>query len=315
MAAIIGGSLAGAKSFTSTSGPGMSLKQENLGFAYITETPCVVINVMRGGPSTGLPTVSSQADIMQARWGTHGDHPVIALTPSTVLEQFTETVRAFNLSEKYRMPVVILTDEIMGHAREAMEVPKPGELEVIDRQKPKASPADYKPFDISKGDIPPMANFGEGYRFHVTGLIHDEMGFPKPVGSAAEEQIKRLQRKIDDNYDDIVEVDEIMCDDAEVIVFAVGIVARAAKDAIKMARAKGIKAGLMKPRTIWPFPHKHIEKYKGKAKRIVVAEMNLGQMIGEVQRVAAGAIEVKGLLRADGDSPTPTQIVDALTGA
>ena len=177
MAAVIGASLAGKKSLTATSGPGMSLKLENLGYGYMAEVPCVVLNVMRGGPSTGTPTGPGQADIMQARWGTHGDHPCIALTPSTVYEQFSQTVRAFNLAEKYRMPVIILSDEIIGHMREAIEIPNEGELEVIKRQSPTCPPEEYKPYDNSVL-VPQMASFGQGYRYHVTGLNHDEYGFP-----------------------------------------------------------------------------------------------------------------------------------------
>ncbi len=309
MAAIIGASIAGAKSLTATSGPGMSLKLENLGFACITETPCVVVNVQRGGPSTGLPTGPSQSDIMQARWGTHGDHPCIAVTPSTVREQFTETVRAFNLSEKYRTPVIILTDEIIGHMREAVDIPEKGDLPVFDRVKPTVPPERYKPFDSSAGDIPPMANFGEGYRFHITGLNHDETGFPTNSGQVTEKEEKRIQRKIDANYDDIVKVEEYKCDDADIIVFAIGSVARSAKEAVDTARKNGLRLGLMKPLTIWPFPDKHIAGYHGKIKGMLVAEMNLGQMVNEVARASAGKFAVKGLFRIDSEPITPSQIV------
>ncbi|MDR2883895.1 MAG: 2-oxoacid:acceptor oxidoreductase subunit alpha [Deferribacteraceae bacterium] len=310
MAAIIGASIAGAKSLTATSGPGFSLKQENLGFACITETPCVIVNVQRGGPSTGLPTAASQSDIMQTRWGTHGDHPIIVVTPSTVLEQFTETVRAFNLAEKYRTPVVLLTDEIIGHTRESVTLPT--ELEVIDRTRPTVPPEQYKPFDTTQGDVPPMADFGTGYRFHITGLNHDISGFPSNNGQMAEREEIRMQRKLDNNYDDIVKVEEFMCDDAEVVVFAIGATARSAKDAVLAARKKGIKAGLLKPLTIWPFPDKHISNYKNKVKRMIVAELNLGQMVHEVRRMAEGAFEVDGIFRVDGEPITPSQILTAL---
>lgn len=308
MAAIIGASIAGVKSLTATSGPGMSLKQENLGFAYMAETPCVVVNVQRGGPSTGLPTAPSQSDIMQARWGTHGDHPCIALTPSTVCEQFTETVRAFNLSEKYRIPVIILTDEIIGHMREKIRIPEPGQLPVFDRIRPSLPPEEYKPYDSSFSLVPPMAAFGEGYRFHVTGLNHDATGFPTNSGAVAEREEKRMQRKIDEHYDDIVKVEEYRCEDADCVIFAVGVVARSAKDAVDMAREKGLRVGLMKPLTIWPFPDKHIAFYKGRIKRMVVAELNLSQMGREVRRAADGAFEVTSVLRADGEPITPGQI-------
>jgi 2-oxoglutarate ferredoxin oxidoreductase subunit alpha len=296
------------KSLTATSGPGMSLKQENLGYACITETPCVIVNVQRGGPSTGLPTSPSQSDIMQARWGTHGDHPIIVVTPSTVQEQFSETVRAFNLSEKYRTPVIILTDEIIGHMREAIDIPADGELLVIERECPDCSPSEYKPFDASASLVPPMASFGEGYRFHVTGLNHDASGFPTNSGAIAERDGIRLHKKIDGNYDDIVHVDEYRCDDAEIIIFAIGAVARSAVDTVDAAREAGIKMGLMKPLTIWPFPDKHIEARKGQIKRMIVAEMNLGQMVNEVKRVAGGAFEVQAVLRIDGEPIAPEQI-------
>ena len=231
MAAVIGASLAGKKSLTATSGPGMSLKLENLGYGYMAEVPCVVLNVMRGGPSTGTPTGPGQADIMQARWGTHGDHPCIALTPSTVYEQFSQTVRAFNLAEKYRMPVIILSDEIIGHMREAIEIPNEGELEVIKRQSPTCPPEEYKPYDNSVL-VPQMASFGQGYRYHVTGLNHDEYGFPTNSPKLIGLQEERLIKKVEENYDDIVQVEHFMCEDAEHIIFAFGSSARASKDAV-----------------------------------------------------------------------------------
>lgn len=313
MAAIIGASLAGKKSLTATSGPGMSLKMENLGFGCIAEVPCVILNVMRGGPSTGTPTGPGQSDIMQAKWGPHGDHPCIAITPSTVTEQFTETVRAFNLSEKYRTPVIILTDEIIGHMRESIEIPAKGDLEVFDRVKPTCKPEDYLPYDSSKGDVPPMANFGEGYRYHVTGLNHDASGFPTAKHELIESEEKRLIRKVEDNYDDIVKVEEFMCDDADRIVFAFGSSARSAKDAVIQLREKGVKAGLLKALTIWPFPDKHIEKYASMGiKGIIVPELNLGQATREVERAAKGKCKVEGLFRVDSDAIIPTQIADSL---
>lgn len=313
MAAIIGASLAGKKSLTATSGPGMSLKMENLGFGCIAEVPCVILNVMRGGPSTGTPTGPGQSDIMQAKWGPHGDHPCIAITPSTVTEQFTETVRAFNLSEKYRTPVIILTDEIIGHMRESIEIPEKGELEVFDRVKPSCSPTEYMPYDSSKGDVPPMANFGEGYRYHVTGLNHDATGFPTSKPELIESEEKRLIRKVEDNYDDIVKVEEFMCSDADRIVFAFGSSARSAKDAVIKLREKGIKAGLLKALTIWPFPDKHIEKYASKGiKGIIVPELNLGQATREVERATKGKCKVEGLFRVDSEAILPLQISESL---
>ncbi len=309
MAAVVGASIAGAKSLTATSGPGMSLKLENLGYAYMTETPCVIVNVQRGGPSTGMPTGPSQSDIMQARWGTHGDHQCIALTPSTVYEQFAETVRAFNLSEKYRIPVIILTDEIIGHMREKINIPDAGELEIFNRIKPTCAPEEYKPYECQGSYVPPMANFGDGYRYHITGLNHDISGFPTNSGAIAAKETLRMQAKIDSAYEDIVKVEEYMCDDADSIIFAVGAVARAAKDAVDIARAEGRKVGLIKPLTIWPFPDKHIRKYAGRIKNMFVAEMNLGQMFGEVQRAVNGAFGVRSIIRIDSEPITPEQIV------
>jgi len=311
MAATIGGSLAGKKSLTATSGPGMSLKLENLGYGYLTEVPCVIVNVMRGGPSTGLPTGPGQSDVMQAKWGTHGDHPAIVLTPHTVPEQLTETVRAFNLAEKYRLPVIILTDEIIGHMREAVEMPAPGDLEVVDRVRPTCDPKDYKPYKPNPETlVPEMADFGSGYRYHVTGLNHLEDGFPSNDGKLAQADEIRQENKVMKHYDDIVKVEEIDCDDAEVIIFAYGSSGRAAKEAVMKGREEGIKVGLFRPLTLWPFPEKHLEKYMGKAKAFVVPEMNLGMMNHEVERVAKGRATVAGLNKIDSDPINPVEILD-----
>lgn len=311
MAAVIGASLAGVKSLTATSGPGMSLKLENLGYGYMAEVPCVILNVMRGGPSTGTPTGPSQADIMQARWGTHGDHPCIALTPSTVYEQFSQTVRAFNLAEKYRMPVIILSDEIIGHMREAIEIPAKGELEVIDRMMPACSAEEYKPYDNSQL-VSPLAPFGSGYRYHVTGLNHDEYGFPTNSSKLIGMQEERLLLKIEENYDDIVQTEHFHCDDAEYIIFAFGSSARASKDAVLNLRKKGIKAGLLKPLTIWPFPDKDIVKYADKVKGILVPELSLGQTVREVSRAAGGKCKVEHIYRVDSEPISPAQIEKAV---
>lgn len=312
MAATIGGALAGQKALTATSGPGLSLKQENLGYACIAEIPCVIVNVQRGGPSTGLPTGPGQSDVMCAKWGTHGDHPIIALTPSTVKEQFDETVRAFNLAEKYRVPVILLTDEIIGHMREAIEIPAPGELEIIERNTPTCPPEEYFPYDDSKGDVPPFCSFGKGYRFHVTGLNHDKSGFPTNNGKMVEKDEIRMMRKIDANYDDIVKVEEYRCDDAEIFIFAFGASARSAKDAVDAAREQGYKVGLLKALTLWPFPEKHIKKYAEKAKGFIVPELNLGMIVHEVDRVVKGKAPVVGIHRVDAEPINPVQILDEI---
>lgn len=311
MGAVIGASLGGVKSMTATSGPGFSLKQENLGYAYMTEIPCVVVNVMRGGPSTGMPTGPSQSDVMQARWGTHGDHPTIALTPSTVEEIFYETIRAFNLSEKYRIPVILLTDEIIGHMREKIELPDPSEIEVIERVKPVCPPEEYLPYD-SRYDVPPLAVFGEGYRFHVTGLNHNDKGFPTNVNRIIQEQEERMVNKIKKNAADIIKYETYMIDDAEGVVFAFGSSARSAKAAVNEARRMGMKVGIFKPLTIWPFPEDAIYDIAGSVKFIIVPELNLGQIIYEVERASKGRTEVVGVNRVDPEPITPQQILDKI---
>ncbi|HUX05937.1 MAG TPA: 2-oxoacid:acceptor oxidoreductase subunit alpha [Acidobacteriota bacterium] len=312
IAAVIGASLAGVKSMTATSGPGYSLKQENIGYAALTEVPCVIFNVQRGGPSTGLPTSPAQADVLQAKWGTHGDHPVIVLAPTYVREVFDLTVRAFNLSEEYRVPVVVLLDEINAHMREKVELP--ASVEIVDRTKPTVSPEEYKPYDTSFGDIPPMANYGEGYRFHVTGLMHDATGFPsgdaKIVGACQE----RLLRKIDANVDKIAASKCRFHEEAETLVISFGSTARSVNHAVAELREEGLKLGTLRPLTLFPFPLKELEQAlsSGKTKRILVVELNMGQLILEIQRYVAGRVPVLGLHKADGEPITPEEVVDRI---
>ena len=232
MASVIGASLTGSKSITATSGPGVSLKQELIGYACIAEVPCVIINVMRGGPSTGMPTGPGQSDVMQAMWGTHGDHAAIALVPDSCQEIFTETVRAFNLAEKYRMPVQVLFDEIVGHMRERIEFPEPGELEVIDREAPSVSPADYKPDDSTKGQVPPLADFGSEYKYHVPGLNKADDGFPTTKASLVDAEERRQIDKVMDNIADIESNEEYMTEDGEVVIWAYGSCSRSAGYAV-----------------------------------------------------------------------------------
>lgn len=311
IAAAIGASLTGVKSMTATSGPGFSLKQENLGYAAIAEIPLVIVNVQRGGPSTGLPTSPAQGEVMQAKWGTHGDHPVIVLTPSSVKESFDLTVRAFNLAEKYRTPVILLTDEVVGHMREKIEIPDASEIEVFDRIKPEAGDENYRPYGVEKGDIvPKMAGFGDGYRYHVTGLFHDETGFPSNSSENAEIMLNRMMNKVSDNLDDIIEYEEYMTEDAEVIVFSYGSTARTAKSSVKRLRSEGIKAGLFRPITIWPFPEEKVLELGKQAKAIIVAEMNLGQLVLEVERVVKNEAEVCHIGRANGEVLTPDEIMN-----
>lgn len=311
LASVIGASLAGSKAMTATSGPGFSLMQEHIGFAAMTEVPCVIVNVMRGGPSTGLPTSPSQGDVMQARWGTHGDHPAIVLAPSSVGEVFDLTVRAFNLAERFRMPVILLYDEIIGHTRESVVLPE--SIEVVDRVRPNGDPGDFWPMVAPDDGVPPLPAFGDGYRFHVTGLTHDERGFPTNDSKVAEALITRLHRKIEAHEDEIIEVESFKLDDADIAIFAYGIVGRSAREAVLRARAEGVKVGLIRPVTLWPFPYAQVAEVAKAVDTLVVAEMNLGQLIGEVERAAAGQAEIVGYLRVDGEPITPTALLNAVT--
>jgi 2-oxoglutarate ferredoxin oxidoreductase subunit alpha len=309
MGAIIGASLAGVKSMTATSGPGFSLMQENLGFACMAEVPCVVVDVMRGGPSTGIPTYPSQGDVMQARWGTHGDHPIIVLAPSTVKECFDLTVRAFNFSEKYRTPVIVVFDEVVGHMREKLTLPRPEEVEVIDRIKPTMPPEWYIPYEDTPQGVPPMASFGSGYRFHVTGLTHDIRGFPTLRPDEVGPFVDRIHRKITLGHPEIQMGEFFQLEDADVAVIAYGSVARSAKRAIMDARERGIKAGLLKLMTLWPFMRAAVEKVIQTASVLIVPELNMGQISREVKRVNEGKAMVNTLNRVDGLTITPAQIL------
>ena len=309
MAAVIGASIAGLKSLTATSGPGMCLKQENLGFAIINEIPCVVVNAQRGGPSTGLPTKPSQGDMMQARWGTHGDHPIIALAPSTVNEILTLTIKAFNLSEKYRIPVILLLDEVIAHMREKVEIPAPEDIEVINRKKPTVPPEEYLPFKPDEDGVPPMANFGEGYRYHITGLIHDHKGLPTSNSQEIDAFIRRLHNKIQKSIKDIIIYQKYSLDDANIALIAYGSVARAAERTVKLAREEGLKVGLLKLLTIWPFCFEEVNKLAQQVDLVIVPEMNLGQMVLEVERAAQGKCRVVPYGRVDGELINPIEIL------
>jgi 2-oxoglutarate ferredoxin oxidoreductase subunit alpha len=312
MGAVIGASLAGVKAMTATSGPGFSLLQENLGFACIAEVPCVIVNVMRGGPSTGLPTHVAQGDVQQARWGTHGDHPIIVLAPATTRDCFEVTVAAFNLSEKYRTPVIILSDEIVAHTREKILLPPADEVEVVDRVKPTMPPEWYIPYEDTPRGVPPMAPIGSGYRYHVTGLVHDVRGFPTERPDEIEPFLNRLFRKINQHYFDINMVEEHLVEDAEVLVVAYGSVARSAKRAVNDARQRGIKAGLVKLITLWPFPWGNLLPRLRQVKRVLVPELNRGQVAREVKRLGKGLTRVETLNRIDGKLITPDEIVEQL---
>ncbi len=307
IAAIIGASLAGVKAMTATSGPGFSLMQENIGYAAMTEIPVVIVNVQRGGPSTGLPTLPSQADVMQARWGTHGDHPVIAVVPSTVYETFVWTIKAFNFSEQYRVPVIVLLDEIIAHINEKITIPAHDEIAIIDRTLYSQPPESYLPYKNTQSGVPSFAGFGTGYRYHVTGLCHDETGFPSSNPRIVEDLYLRLNRKIDQHRKDIIEYQTIELDDAEICIVAYGSSARSAQRAVRIARQNGIKAGLFKPFVLWPFPAEELAELTRKAKTIIVPEMNLGQIAHEVS--CATRKDVVSVNRVDGTLITPQEIV------
>lgn len=311
MGAVIGASLAGVKAMTATSGPGFSLMQENIGYACIAEVPCVVVNVMRGGPSTGLPTSPAQADIMQARWGTHGDHPTIALCPSTIRECYELTIKAFNFSEKYRNPVILLLDEVVAHMREKITL-NDDEIDIFNRVKPTVPPEWYIPYEDTPVGIPPMANFGEGYRYHVTGLTHDVRGFPTSRPDEIDPFIRRLFRKISQNFADLQIGEFFMTDDADVSVIAYGCVARSAKRAVLDARERGIKAGLLKLNTIWPFMRIYVEKLLQTSSCVIIPEMNMGQISREVKRVNKGDAKVFTINKVDSTIITPTEIFNRI---
>lgn len=313
MATIIGGSLSGAKTLTATSGPGFSLMQENLGYASLAEIPLVVVNVQRVGPSTGMPTLPAQGDVMQARWGTHGDHPIVVLSPATVEEFYSLTVEAFNIAEELRVPVVILSDEVVAHMREIVELPDPSEVKQSRRPQPTVPPEEYKPYATSGDDlVPPMASFGDGYLFHVTGLYHAEDGFPTNDPKAASDLIRRVHTKLDRAADRLALTQELLMDDAEVALVAYGSSARAAASAVELAREQGVKAGLLKLQCLWPFPAAKVAAVAERVKKILVPEMNLGQLVGEVERAAAGRAPVTLQTKVGGELFTPEEILKAL---
>ncbi len=314
LGAVIGASLAGAKSMTATSGPGFSLMQEHIGYACMAEVPCVVVNVMRGGPSTGLPTNPSQGDVQQARWGTHGDHPIIAMSPWSVRECFDLTVRSFNLSEKYRTPVILLMDEVVGHMREDLVLPPPEEIEVIDRVTPTVPPEWYIPYEDTPSGVPSMGIFGEGYRYHVTGLMHDVRGFPTLREDEIEPFMRRLFRKIWGHLEDIQRWETFRMEDAEVAIIAYGSVARSARRAVEEAREAGLKVGLLRLVTLWPFCRRAVESILGRCNLLVVAEMNLGQISREVKRVVRGRAAVRTVSKALGRLIKPGEILEVLEG-
>jgi 2-oxoglutarate ferredoxin oxidoreductase subunit alpha len=322
MNAVLGASWAGVKSMTATSGPGFSLMMENLGLGIMLETPCVLVNVQRGGPSTGLPTLVGQQDMMQARWGSHGDYEIIALSPNSPQELFDLTIRAFNLSEKYRIPVLVMTDAEVGHMTEKVVIPPVEEVEIINRpliEKGDIEPDRYRVYwsdpKGKPGEVSPMVKAGEGYRIHVTGLTHDQRGYPAMTAEANQWNVNRLMDKINANREDIIQVETDKLRNAEVVVVSYGISARTSLWPIELARKEGIKVGYLRLITVWPFPEKTISKLAGKVKAFVVPEINMGQISKEVERCAGGKARVLGVHKAGGDILDPDEVLKVIRKA
>ena len=312
MASILGASWGGKKAMTSTSGPGLSLMLENIGLGICTETPCVICNVQRGGPSTGLPTLVAQSDMMQARWGAHGHYEIIALVPSSPQEMFDFTIRAFNLSEEFRTPVLIMADEVIGHMNERVVIPEENKIKLVERKKPKVPPDKFFPYHPDPDWIAPMACFGDGYKVHITGLTHDERGYPGMDADTQAQMMERLVNKIRKRADEIADYIFFEIDDAEIIVVAYGITSRSAKKAIAEARKKNIKAGLVKLNTVWPFPEKMIRDLAGKVKGMIMPEINLGQVVLELERCVCGQCPVILVPHPGGSIIKPSAILKAI---
>jgi 2-oxoglutarate ferredoxin oxidoreductase subunit alpha len=310
--AIQGAVWGGAKAFTVTSGPGFSLMMEHIGLAAMTETPCVFVDVQRGGPSTGLPTLPAQADMMQVRWGSHGDYEIIALCPNSPQECFNLTVTAFNLAEQYRCPVFVMLDEVVGHMTEKVVIPPPEQIEVTPRRYTRTPPEEFKPFEPKEDLVPDMPHTGAGYNVHVTGLTHDERGYPTMKPAAQDKLVRRLVEKITKNTDKICMFEEEAIGGSDVVVVSYGITSRVAQRAIEMAREKGVKVGKFRLITAWPFPEKKMKEVAVRTDAIVVAEINLGQMVREVERAVAGEVPVRFVGHAGGSVHNPEDILKAI---
>ncbi|MCL6482291.1 MAG: 2-oxoacid:acceptor oxidoreductase subunit alpha [Firmicutes bacterium] len=312
--AIQGAVWAGAKAFTVTSGPGFSLMMEHIGYAAMTETPCVIVDVQRGGPSTGLPTLPAQADMQQARWGSHGDYELIALAPNSPQECFDLTIEAFNLAERYRTPVLLMMDEIVGHMTERVEIPPAEQIELVPRRYTTKPPAEYQPFAPEADLVPAMVRAGQGYRFHITGLTHDERGYPTTSVAAHDRLVRRLVAKIRNHAAQLTRVEEHFLEDAEVIVLAYGITSRVALRAVQMARARGIAAGLLRPILIWPFLEARLRQLARRPglSGILVAEINLGQIVREVERCVGAQVPVQLAGHAGGSVHHPQELFEAI---
>ncbi len=312
MNAVLGASWAGVKAMTATSGPGFSLMMENLGLGVMLETPSVLVNIQRAGPSTGLPTMVGQGDMMQARWGSHGSYEIIALAPSSPQEMYDLTLRAFNLSERYRVPVLVMSDEVVGHMSEKVVIPPVSPDDIVSRKRPKVAPEKYLPYKADADLVPPMAVAGEGYRFHTTGLTHDERGYPVMTAEAQDRLVRRLVDKIRINKKDIVKYREVQMDNADIVVCAYGISARIAEMAVKAARAEGIRAGMLQLITIWPFAEEYIRELASRVKAFVVPEINYGQIVYEVERCAGGKAKTVLVPHMGGSVHKPESILEVI---
>lgn len=312
MAAILGAAWGGKKSMTITSGPGFSLMMENIGLGAMMEVPCVVVNVQRGGPSTGLPTKVGQADVMQARWGSHGDYATIAVAPQSPQEAFDLTIQAFNLAERYRTPVFVMLDECIGHMTERVDIPEAEAIELHSRRVTSKPPGKYVPYEPGDDGVPDMAHAGQGHRFHTTGLTHDERGYPDMSAEAQDRLVRRLCGKVRDHVNEIVLFETDGLDEADVTVVAYGITSRVARAAIAEARRQGHKVGLLRMKTLWPFPEAYFESLAQRVKGLVVPEINLGQIVLEVERCARGQCAVRGVSHAGGWVHDPTTILEAI---
>jgi len=315
MAAILGASWGGVKAMTATSGPGFSLMMENIGLGVMLETPCVVVNIQRAGPSTGLPTLAAQGDMMQARWGSHGHYSIIALAPNSPQELYDLTVRAFNLSEKYRVPVLVMSEAATGHMYEKVVIPPVDKIEITPRRQPTVPPAEYLPYRPDFDLVPPMANAGEGYKFHVSGLTHDERGYPAMNAEAQDKLIRRLVDKIEMNKNEIIELEEEGINDAEAVVCAYGIPSRVSLMAIEHAQEEGIKVGMLRLITVWPFPEDKIKEIARQVKAFIVPEINYGQIALEVERCAGGMAKTILVPHMGGRVHDPESILDAIKRA
>jgi 2-oxoglutarate ferredoxin oxidoreductase subunit alpha len=312
MAAVLGAAWGGAKAMTSTSGPGFSLMMENIGLGIITETPCVIVNIQRGGPSTGLPTLCGQGDMMQARWGSHGHYEIIAISPSSPQEMFDMTIRAFNLAETFRIPVLVMADEVVGHTVERVSIPTADRIESVSRKKPTEPPETYLPYKTDRSLIPVLPDAGDGYRIHVTGLTHDERGYPMTDAENQEKLVKRLIQKIRKHGDQIMDYESYFLEDARVVMVTYGSSVRPALRAMRMLRGRGLKVGLLKLKTVWPFAENLIRGLARKVDALVVPEVNFGQIALEVERCASGQALVAVIPHAGGGIHNPDQIISGV---